>query len=65
LRTDLVFYSVPYDKILTTVGAEAKVRKLVKNMIYVGVVAQILDIDMRKWRLRFSASSPRKRRPLR
>jgi len=44
LRTDLVFYSVPYDKILTTVGAEAKVRKLVKNMIYVGVVAQILDI---------------------
>jgi 2-oxoglutarate ferredoxin oxidoreductase subunit alpha len=46
LRTDLVFYSVPYDKILTTVGAEAKVRKLVKNMIYVGVVAQILEIDM-------------------
>ncbi len=46
LRTDLVFYSVPYDKILTTVGAEAKVRKLVKNMIYVGVVAQILAIDM-------------------
>jgi len=48
LRTDLVFYSVPYDKILTTVGAEAKVRKLVKNMIYVGVVAQILDIDMKE-----------------
>jgi 2-oxoglutarate ferredoxin oxidoreductase subunit alpha len=46
LRTDLVFYSVPYDKILTTVGAEAKLRKLVKNMIYVGVVAQILEIDM-------------------
>src|ERR1700704_161690 len=48
LRSDLVFYSVPYDKILVTVGVEAKVRKLVRNMIYVGVVAQILDIDMKE-----------------
>ncbi len=48
LRTDLVFYSVPYDKILGSVGVEAKVRKLVRNMIYVGVVAQILDIDMKE-----------------
>ena len=46
LRSDLVFYSVPYDKILVSVGVEAKVRKLVKNMIYVGVVAQLLGIDM-------------------
>jgi 2-oxoglutarate ferredoxin oxidoreductase subunit alpha len=48
LRTDLVFYSVPYDKILVSVGVEAKVRKLVRNMIYVGVVARILDIDMKE-----------------
>ncbi len=46
LRQDLIFYSVPYDKIVATVCPEAKLRKLVKNMIYVGVLAKLLDIDM-------------------
>jgi 2-oxoglutarate ferredoxin oxidoreductase subunit alpha len=46
LRDDLVFYSVPYDKLVATVCPEAKLRKLVKNMIYVGVVAKLLDIEM-------------------
>jgi len=48
LRSDLIFYSVPYDKIVAAVCPEAKLRKLVKNMIYVGVVAQILGIDMKQ-----------------
>jgi len=46
LRNDLVFYSVPYDKLVAPVCPEAKLRKLVKNMIYVGVVAKLLEIDM-------------------
>jgi 2-oxoglutarate ferredoxin oxidoreductase subunit alpha len=46
LRNDLTFYPVPYDKIVAGVCPDAKLRKLVKNMIYVGVVAQILNIDM-------------------
>ncbi len=46
MRNDLIFYSVPYDKIVAPVCPEAKLRKLVKNMIYVGVVAKILDLDM-------------------
>jgi 2-oxoglutarate/2-oxoacid ferredoxin oxidoreductase subunit alpha len=46
LRDDLIFYSVPYDKLVAPVCPEAKLRKLVKNMIYVGVVAKLLDIDM-------------------
>ena len=45
LRNDLVFYSVPYDKLTAAVCPEAKLRKLVRNMIYVGVVAKLLDID--------------------
>jgi len=45
LRSDLVFYAVPYDKLVAPVCPEAKLRKLVKNMIYVGVVAQLLEID--------------------
>ena len=46
LRSDLIFYSVPFDKLVAPVCPEAKLRKLVKNMIYVGVVAKLLDLDM-------------------
>ena len=46
LRQDLVFYAVPYDKLVAAVCPEAKLRKLVKNMVYVGVVASLLTIDM-------------------
>jgi 2-oxoglutarate/2-oxoacid ferredoxin oxidoreductase subunit alpha len=46
VRDDLIFYSVPYDKLVAPVCPEAKLRKLVKNMIYVGVVARLLEIDL-------------------
>ncbi len=46
LRQDLTFYSVPYDKLVAPVCPEPKLRKLVKNMIYVGVVAYLLGIEM-------------------
>jgi 2-oxoglutarate ferredoxin oxidoreductase subunit alpha len=46
LRSDLTFYSVPFDKLVAPVCPEAKLRKLVKNMIYVGVLAKLLDIEM-------------------
>ncbi len=46
LRTDVTFYSVPFDRITAATGAEPKLRKLVRNMVYVGVAAQLLSIDM-------------------
>src|SRR5215475_3310463 len=46
LRSDLHFYPVPFDKLVGPVCPEAKLRKLVRNMIYDGVVAQLLDIEM-------------------
>jgi 2-oxoglutarate ferredoxin oxidoreductase subunit alpha len=46
LRSDLIFYPVPYDKITAVVCPESKLRKLVRNMVYVGVVAQLLNLDM-------------------
>jgi 2-oxoglutarate/2-oxoacid ferredoxin oxidoreductase subunit alpha len=46
LRNDVIFYAVPYDKLVAAVCPEAKLRKLVKNMVYVGVVASLLTIDM-------------------
>src|SRR6202790_4104879 len=45
VRSDLIFYAVPYDKLVVAVCPEAKLRKLIKNMIYVGVAAQLLEID--------------------
>src|SRR5207302_5935588 len=46
LRSDLHFYPVPFDKLVAPVCPEAKLRKLVRNMIYDGVVAWVLSIDM-------------------
>jgi len=45
-RDDVVFYPVPFDKITAGICPEAKLRKLVKNMVYVGAVAQLLSIDL-------------------
>ncbi len=46
LRSDLHFYPVPFDKLVGPVCPEAKLRKLVRNMIYDGVLAQLLSIEM-------------------
>jgi len=45
-RDDVAFYPVPFDKITAAICPEAKLRKLVKNMVYVGAVAQLLAIDL-------------------
>ncbi|WP_263357738.1 2-oxoacid:acceptor oxidoreductase subunit alpha [Acidicapsa ligni] len=45
-RDDVVCYPVPFDKITAAVCPEAKLRKLVRNMVYVGVVAHLLNIEM-------------------
>jgi 2-oxoglutarate ferredoxin oxidoreductase subunit alpha len=45
-RKDVVCYPVPFDKITAEVCHEAKLRKLVKNMVYVGAAAQLLHIDL-------------------
>ncbi|MBI5280346.1 MAG: 2-oxoacid:acceptor oxidoreductase subunit alpha [Candidatus Solibacter usitatus] len=50
LRSDLHFYPVPFDKLVGPVCPEAKLRKLVKNMIYDGVVAQLLGLDLEEMR---------------
>jgi 2-oxoglutarate/2-oxoacid ferredoxin oxidoreductase subunit alpha len=46
LRDDLVFYPVPFDKLVAAVCPDAKLRKLVRNMIYDGVLARLLGIDL-------------------
>jgi 2-oxoglutarate ferredoxin oxidoreductase subunit alpha len=46
LRSDAIFYPVPFDKIIGTITHDAKLRRLVRNMIYDGVLAKLLSIDM-------------------
>jgi len=46
LRNDLIFYPVPFDKLVTPVCPDAKLRRLVRNMIYDGILAKLLGIDM-------------------
>jgi 2-oxoglutarate ferredoxin oxidoreductase subunit alpha len=46
LRTDLIFYPVPFDKLIAPVTHDAKLRRLVRNMIYDGVLSRLLSIDM-------------------
>jgi 2-oxoglutarate ferredoxin oxidoreductase subunit alpha len=46
LRSDLTFYPVPFDKLVTPVCPDAKLRRLVRNMIYDGILARLLGIDM-------------------
>src|SRR3982751_2702126 len=45
LRTDLIFYPVPFDTLVKPVCPDAKLRRLVKNMIYPGILARLLGID--------------------
>ena len=46
LRDDLICYPVPFDKIVTDICKDAKLRRLVKNMIYDGVLSKLLNIDL-------------------
>src|SRR5215510_264775 len=46
LRSDLTFYPVPFDKLVAPVCPDAKLRRLVRNMIYDGILSKILGIDL-------------------
>jgi 2-oxoglutarate ferredoxin oxidoreductase subunit alpha len=46
LRSDLIFYPVPFDKLVAPVCPDAKLRRLVRNMIYDGILARLLGIDL-------------------
>ncbi|MBS1875841.1 MAG: 2-oxoacid:acceptor oxidoreductase subunit alpha [Acidobacteria bacterium] len=61
LRSDLHWYAVPFDKLVAPVCPEAKLRKLVRNMIYPGILAHLLGIDFEQMRKAlFKQFGPRK-----
>jgi 2-oxoglutarate/2-oxoacid ferredoxin oxidoreductase subunit alpha len=46
LRGDISYYEVPFNKIAGQVAADARLRKLLANMVYVGVMTELLSLDV-------------------
>src|SRR5262245_14890362 len=46
LRNDVIFYPVPFDKLMQPITHDAKLRRLVRNMVYDGALSKLLSIDM-------------------
>ncbi|HEY2931808.1 MAG TPA: 2-oxoacid:acceptor oxidoreductase subunit alpha [Acidobacteriota bacterium] len=46
IRSDLVFYPVPFAKLAAEVTSEVKLRKLLANMVYVGATGQLLQVEI-------------------
>ncbi|HSN13784.1 MAG TPA: 2-oxoacid:acceptor oxidoreductase subunit alpha [Anaeromyxobacteraceae bacterium] len=46
LRADLVFYPLPVDALVAPITSEPRLKKFLRNMVWVGAVARLLSIDM-------------------
>ncbi len=46
IRSDLIFYPVPFEDLVKPCCPDAKLRRLVRNMIYDGVLSRLLGIEM-------------------
>ena len=47
-RDDVTFYPMPVNELVTQSGAESKLKPYVANMVYVGTLAYLLDIDLKE-----------------
>ncbi len=46
IRDDLIFYPIPFSTLAGEVLRDARLRKLIANVVYVGSVAELLGIEM-------------------
>jgi len=46
VRDDVEFFAIPYDKLVGPVAPEPKLKKLLRNMVYVGVLAHLLHLEL-------------------
>ena len=46
VRSDLVFYSVPFDKLVAEVTRDVTMRRRIRNMIYDGVLSRLLGVEL-------------------
>src|SRR6186713_733979 len=64
LRKDLTFYPVPFDKLVAAVCPDAKLRRLVRNMIYDGVLSFLLGIELEEMERALTKQLARKQKAL-
>lgn len=48
IRDDLIYYPVPFSKLANELTSDSRLRKLLANMLYVGVVGELLSIDRKE-----------------
>jgi 2-oxoglutarate/2-oxoacid ferredoxin oxidoreductase subunit alpha len=46
LRDDVSFFAVAFDKLVGPIAPEPKLKKLLRNMVYVGVMAHLISLDL-------------------
>jgi 2-oxoglutarate ferredoxin oxidoreductase subunit alpha len=64
LRTDVTFYPVPFDKIVAEVCTDAKLRRLVRNMIYDGILSALLDVSLDEMKIALTRQMGKKPKAL-
>ena len=45
IRNDVTFFEVPFAKLASELTPDSRLRKLLTNMIYVGIIAELIGID--------------------
>lgn len=45
IRNDIEFFEVPFAKLAADLSEDSKLRKLLTNMVYVGIIAELIGID--------------------
>ena len=45
IRDDVIFFEVPFAKLAADLADDSKLRKLLTNMVYVGIVAELIGIE--------------------
>lgn len=45
-RPDLAWYPVPFDELVAPVAPEPRLRKLLRNMVYVGTLARLVELEL-------------------
>jgi len=48
IRKDVEFYEVPFAKLASEISTDSRLRKLLSNMVYVGVVAELIGIEQQE-----------------
>ncbi len=56
-RDDIIYYGIPVNSFVAETGMKGKLRDYIANMVYVGALAQLLDIPLSRSKMRLTFTS--------